>query len=175
MGFGSLLGLATKLFSSTGPSQSTIQRAGVEEKPAALEQVNLAVSQKELKQLNAPEQIATAPIIPEVLQDNKADPLNAIKQQGEAAPAIKLEISQKAVETLKPILSAFKDLVKSLLLGNKDTFKDLVKNFLLRNEDTFNLVKNFLLNNEGTFKPILLNLSQENSKPVNTQASPNPA
>ncbi len=150
------LNLAAKFLGNTGASEqpATIQKIGVEEKPA-LEQVNAAVREtnpQELNQLHAAPAETTAPstaaITPEVLQDNKAEPLNAIKQQGEAAPAIKLEISQKAVETLKPILSAFKDLVKSVL--PELNLKELA----------------------ATVKPVLQALSQASSNPANT---PTPA
>ncbi len=180
MGLNPFLGMAMKFLGNTASQgRVTGQRTEPVQKPeTALEQVNLAVSEQGLKQLNAPELIATAPsaaaIMPEVLHDNRAEPLNAFKQQGEAASAIKLEISQKAVETLKPILLAFKGLVKSLLLGNEDAYS-AVRNFLLANEDILKPVRDFLLQNEGIVKPILLNLSQANSNPANAQAVPNPA
>ncbi len=163
MGVNALLNLATKFLGGAGASQQPIQKteAEAEQKPATpLEQVNAAVREtnpQELNQLHAAsEQVTTAPstaaIMPEVLQNNKAEPLNVIKQQGEAAPAIKLEISQKAVETLKPILSAFKDLVKSLL--PELNLKELA----------------------ATAKPMLQALSQASSNPTNTASTAaNPA
>lgn len=113
--------LFSKLLGGAGAAQQPSTTERQVEATTPLGQVNAAVrekSQQELQQLSAPEQIATAPsaaaIMPEVLLGNQAEPLKAINQ-GEIKPAIKLEFSEEALKSLKPMLSAFKDLVKSLL------------------------------------------------------------
>lgn len=116
MGFGSLFNLATKFLGNTGASQqpAAIQREPQKQQPptTALEQVNAAVREtnpQELNQLHAAPAETTAPstaaITPEIIP-NQTTPLAATNQQEIIKPsAIKLEISQEAVETLKPILS----------------------------------------------------------------------
>jgi hypothetical protein len=156
MGLGSLLGLATKLF-NTGAAQqpATIQKIGVEEKPA-LEQVNAAVhptNPQELNQLHAALEQKTTPntaaITPAVLENNT---LGTASKQQDFAPAVKLEISQTAVNSLRPILSALKDLVKSILPGLN------------------------LQEIAATAKPVLQALSQASSNPANTPTiTANPA
>ncbi len=155
MGFGNLLSPIFKQILGAGASQPTIQRTEVEQKPAtALGQVNAAVRETnpQLNQLHAaPAEttaLSTAAITPEIIP-NQTTPLAATNQQEIIKPsAIKLEISQEAVETLKPILSAFKDLVKSLL--PELNLKELA----------------------ATAKPVLQALSQASSNPANT---PTPA
>ena len=119
MGVNGFLNLAKGLVSAAGAlPQQLLQREPPQQQlpTTALEQVNDAVQAKkpqELIQLHAPSEIATATITPEVLQN--AAPLAATNQQGIKPPAIKLEFSEEAVRSLKPILSALKDLVKNVL------------------------------------------------------------
>jgi hypothetical protein len=113
-----------QVLGSPGASQQSaaIQREPQSQEPKPtthLEQVNAAVvSQQELKQLNAPEQIttasSTAAITPEIIP-NQTTLLAATNQQEIKPPAIKLEFSEEAVKSLKPIFSALTDLVKSFL------------------------------------------------------------
>ncbi len=117
MGLGSLLGpIFKQVLGGVGGRASqqpaAIKRTAEETQPTPLEQVNAAVPEtknpQELKQLNAPEQITTAPstaaIMPEVLQN--AEPLAATSQSEiKPTPAVKLELSQEALNSFKSIFS----------------------------------------------------------------------
>ena len=181
MGLNLLTTLARNLLTGGTPQQpATIQREAEQLPTKRIADVNAAVNEQQglqgeptavtreaLGELSAAE--TTAPPVATTISTTIPAPTDAVDINNPTKatpPAVKLEISQKAVETLKPILLAFKGLVKSLLLGNEDAYST-VTNFLLTNEDTLKPVKNFLLQNEGIVKPILLNLSQENSKPAN--------
>lgn len=188
MGLNLLTTLARNLLTGGTPQQpATIQREAEQLQTKRIADVNAAVNEQQgeptpvtreaLGELSAAE--TTAPPVATTISTKIPAPTDtaavAKTNLAETTPAaIELRISQTAVETLKPILLAFKGLVKSLLLGNEDAYST-VTNFLLTNEDTLKPVKNFLLQNEGIVKPILLNLSQENSKLANAQAVPNPA
>jgi hypothetical protein len=153
MGLSSLFGPILKQV--LGSSGGALQQPGVISKSnsnAALSQVNPAAQAtppQELTQLHAADRIETAAITPEVIKD--AAPFAATNHQEIKHPAIKLEFSEEAVKSLKPILSALKDLVRSVLPGLN------------------------LQQLAATAKPMLQALSQVSSNSADTLAAPNPA
>ena len=158
MGLGDLFGSLAKNFltGGTGASQqpAAIDRTGRDASPAAaLESLNAAVSgqtsqgepttlaRPALEQLSTAGKTATAPLVaPTTLATNNL-------AEATPAAAVKLEFSQAAVESLRPILSALTDLFKSILPGLN--LQELAT----------------------TAKQMLQALPQASSSPANTQAT----
>ena len=138
MGLNLLTTLARNLLTGGTPQQpAAIDRTGIGGTiPAsietALKQVNTsigeanpqggadALSRQAVQELSTAESIATAPLVattaPAELSAPTATAALATTNPAETTPAaIELKISQTAVESMKPILSALKDLLKSIL------------------------------------------------------------
>jgi hypothetical protein len=138
MGLNLITNLAKSFFPSMAPQQpAAIDRTGIGGTiPAsietALKQVNTsigeanpqggadALSRQAVQELSTAESIATAPLVattaPAELSAPTATAALATTNPAETTPAaIELRISQTAVESFKPILSALKSLVQSIL------------------------------------------------------------
>jgi hypothetical protein len=164
-----LLSLATRFLGSAGaPTQQLQREVPPQQQPPTtpLEQVNASIGEanpqegadalprQALQKLSTAETTTTAPTTPAEISAPTATAALAKTNLAETTPAaIELRISQTAVESFKPILSALKSLVQSILPGLN--LQELA----------------------ATAKPVLKALLyQANSNPAGTQAAaPNPA